>query len=268
MGQFTLAYESLPLNFEVKKALKPTELEVRYFQRKAWIIVSQRREDKKQEGIGCLEKLKELLFSHSEDNEPLWLWHYYNIKANYEEWNKNYILAIESYKKCLAIPALGAFEYGATFVNLAIAYRFMYLTNPTHNEDIIQKSIDLGSIGVALKNSVGDRDEMPVVLHNQALNFLYKKELSLKELEKVLALTNEGISILDNTNSIKRLGMLLIENIISCELLENSCSENINRLKAHWQYMNSNEHQQIINIYKEYRLNNKLKGIKFLEELI
>ncbi len=268
MGQFNLAYESLPLSFEVKKALKPTPIEVRYFQRKAWIIVSQRREEKKQEGIECLEKLKELLFSHNEDNEPLWLWHYYNIKANYEEWNKNYTLAIENYKKCLSIPALGAFEYGATFVNLSIAYRFMYLTNPIYNQDIIQKSIDIGSIGVALKNSVGDRDEMPVVLHNQALNFLYKKELSLEELEKVLALTSEGISILDNTNSIKRLGMLLIENIISCILLENSCNENINRLEAHWQNMDNNEHQQILNIYKEYRLKNKLKGIKFLEELI
>ena len=71
--------------------------------------------------------MEELLFSHNEDNEPLWLWHFYNLKANLCEWEENYDEAITFYQKCLAIPALGAFEYGATFVNMAISYRFKYI---------------------------------------------------------------------------------------------------------------------------------------------
>ena len=50
----------------------------------------------------------------------------------------------------------------------------IYFTNRKKNPKTIDKSIKLGRLGMVLKQSVGDRDEMPVVLHNFALNILYK----------------------------------------------------------------------------------------------
>ena len=163
MGNFDKALYSLPADIKITNTEKPSDVEVKYYQRKSWIIVSQRKEELKEEGLSSLSKLEELVFTHSFDNEPLWLWHFYNIKANYEEWNENYSLAIKNYEKCLSIPSLGAFEYGATFVNMAIAYRYIYLTQPLQDIAKINKAIKLGNLGIVLKQSVGDRDEMPVV---------------------------------------------------------------------------------------------------------
>lgn len=253
-GNFDKAYESLPKDFIENENKKPDDIQVRYLQRKAWIVVSQRREEDKQEGLDSLEKLKELLFSHSEDNEPLWLWHYYNIKANYCEWNEDYDMAIENYKKCLAIPALGAFEYGGTFVNMAIAYRFKYLTNDLQNVDTINDSISIGNTGVVLKESVGDRDEMPVVLHNQALNILYKviKFEDEKLVNSAVELTNRGIEILDSTGSIKRLGIILCENIIAKSVLKQDVSSLLERLEKHWNKMDDYEKEQINMINEKF----------------
>lgn len=266
MGNFDKAYESLPKKFVDNNIPSPKDIEVRYLQRKSWIIVSQRKEDKKQEGLLSLEKLKELLFSHSKDNEPLWLWHYYNIKANYCEWNEDYDNAIENYKKCLKIPTLGSFEYGGTFINMSIAYRFKYLTNSLHNIDTINTSISIGNIGVLLKNSVGDRDEMPVVLHNQALNILYKifnfEDDNLAK--EVVSITNKGIEILDSTNSIKRLGILLIENIISKSIIGQDDKELRIRLSKHWPLMDDYEKNQINLIFDKFVQKGRCKPLEFL----
>ena len=109
MGNFDKALSSLPKNMSSNLNIKPNDTEVKFYQRKAWIIVSQRKKELKEEGLESLEKLKNIIFSHNEDNAPLWLWHYYNIKANYEEWEENYDKAVNHYKKCLSIPTLGAF---------------------------------------------------------------------------------------------------------------------------------------------------------------
>jgi hypothetical protein len=269
MGQFEKAYESLPLNLNIGENKKPSDIEIRYFQRKAWIVVSQRKDDLKEEGLAALESLRELIFSHNEDNEPLWLWHYYNIKANYSEWNEAYDLSIENHEKCLSIPALGAFEYGATFVNIAIAYRFKYLTSNTQNLDIIDKSITLGKLGVFLKESVGDRNEMPVVLHNQALNILSKMLTSTQEntsCKEIIDITEEAIRILDKTKSIKRLGMLLIENYIAKCLIDKDTSAISNRLKKHIELLDDNESKQLLNLYKEFIKVDKITNLDFLDK--
>lgn len=271
MGQFDKAYNSLPKTLNIGKNQKPSDIEVRYFQRKAWIVVSQRRKDIKEEGLNCLEQLRQIIFSHNDDNEPLWLWHYYNIKANYAEWSGDYDLCIENYKKCLSIPALGAFEYGATFVNMAITYRFKYLTSNTQNFDIVQRSITLGKLGVLLKESVGDRDEMPVVLHNQALNILYKmlhSDIDISLCKEIEFITNDAISILDRTKSIKRLGMLLIENYISKCLLKKDCEDIAKRLESHFVNLDENESEQLIKLYKEFIKVNKIDNLKFLDKII
>ncbi len=103
------------------------------------------------------------------------MWHFYNIKANLCEWEENYDEAINFYKKCLAIPALGPFEIWSNFYKYGnILYRFKYILDVNKNDETINKAINFGKIGLNLKESVGDRDEMPVVLHNYALNILYK----------------------------------------------------------------------------------------------
>ena len=261
MGDFDKAYESLPKDFINNDFKKPNDIEVRYLQRKSWIIVSKRAEDKKEEGLKALENLREILFSHSYDNEPLWLWHYYNIKANYAEWNKDYDEAIKNYKKCLAIPSLGSYEYGGSFINMSIAYRFKYLTKSSQNQDkinSIDKSILLGNIGVLLKDSVGDRDEMPVVLHNQALNILYKlanEDINEELAKKAIELSNKGIEILDSTNSNKRLGILLCENILSKSLLRINVDTLKKRLEEHWDLIDDYEKEQINLIFERFESN-------------
>jgi len=269
MGSFDKALSSLPQNINISNKEKPSDVEVKYFQRKAWIIVSQRKDEIKKEGIDCLDKLEELIFSHSFDNEPLWLWHFYNIKANYEEWNENYTQAIKYYKKCLSIPSLGAFEYGATFVNMAIAYRYIYLTNSLDEIATINKAIKLGKLGLILKQSVGDRDEMPVVLHNQALNILCKisnTSIDTSLCNEVLSLTQEAITILDKTKSIKRLGMILMENHIAKVLLKIEDKDIIKRLEIQISILDENELKQLLKLYKQFIKVNKIQKLNFLEE--
>ncbi|MGD9625267.1 MAG: tetratricopeptide repeat protein [Arcobacter sp.] len=268
MGKFEQAYNSLPKELNLGKNTKPTDIEIRYYQRKAaWVIISQRNEDLKEEGIESLNKLETLLFSHNEDNVPLWLWHFYNIKANLKEWEENYDEAIIFYKKCLSIPTLGAFEYGATFVNMAISYRCKYIEESIKDEKIIDKSIKLGRLGMILKESVGDRDEMPVVLHNFALNILYKisNSFDINLCNEVLTATNDALEILERTKSIKRLGMVLIENYISKSLLKIDTKDIVLKLENHLPNLGQSELKQLLNIYKEFEKNNKMKKLEFLE---
>lgn len=271
MGQFEKAYETLPKKLNLGKNQKPSDIEIRYYQRKAaWIIISQRNETLKQEGIESLDKLEELLFSHNDENEPLWLWHFYNIKANLNEWDENYDEAIIFYKKCLSIPTLGAFEYGATFVNMAISYRCKYILQKIKEEKTIDKSIKLGRLGMVLKESVGDRDEMPVVLHNFALNILYKisNNMDINLCNEVLKATNEALEILERTKSIKRLGMVLIENYIVKCLLKIDAKDTVIKLENHMKLLGQSELNQLLNIYKEFEKNNKIKKLEFLDKLI
>jgi tetratricopeptide (TPR) repeat protein len=271
MGQFDKAYQSLPKELNIGKNSKPSDIEVRYYHRKAaWIIISQRNEELKQEGIDSLNKLEELLFSHNEDNTPLWLWHFYNIKANLCEWDNKLDEAIVFYKKCLSIPTLGAFEYGATFVNMAISYRCKYINQIEKNPKTIDKSIKLGRLGMILKQSVGDRDEMPVVLHNFALNILYKISniMDISLCNEVLEATNEALEILTRTKSIKRLGMVLIENYIVKSLLKIDTKDIVLKLENHLANLTQSELNQLLNIYKEFEKNNKIKKLEFLDKLI
>lgn len=265
LGEYDNAYNSL--NIKATNGTKPSDVEVRFHQRKAWIIVSQRKEEKKEEGLLLLEKLKKLLFSHQEFNEPSWLWHYYNIKANYDEWNENYDLAIDNYMKCLSVPALGAFEYGATFINMSIAYRFKFILDNNIHISAIDEAIVLGKIGVKLKESVGDRDEMPIVLHNQALNILNKLTIHENEdfAKEVIELSSKALEILNDNKSKKRLGMVLVELIIAKSIININVDDEVELLNKHWQSMDEYEQKQVVyifNIYCEKKVVNCLNWLK------
>jgi uncharacterized protein with HEPN domain len=134
------------------------------------------------------------------------------------------------------------------------------------NPKTINKSIKLGRLGMVLKQSVGDRDEMPVVLHNFALNILYKisNTMEVSLCNEVLEATNEALEILDKTKSIKRLGMVLIENYIVKSLLKIDTKEVVERLKNHLPQLGQSELNQLLNIYKEFEKNNKIKKLEFL----
>lgn len=269
MGQIEKAYKSLPKTFDIKTKSEPNEIEVRYYQRKsAWVIINQRDEELKEEGVEALNSLANILFSHNYDNDPLWLWHYYNIKANLEEWNNNLDEAIKNYKKCLSIPTLGAFEYGGTFVNMAITYRCKYIEQKVKKTETIDNAIRLAKVGLQLKQSVGDRDEMPVVLHNYALNILYKianSPVDEKLYNEVLDLSQEALMILDKTKSVKRLAMVLIENYIIKELLNISNSDIMKRLEALLPTLGTNDLNHLLSIYREFRKTNSIKKINLLE---
>lgn len=259
MGYFDEAFKALPTSIKANTT-QPLALEVRFHQRKSWMIVSQRKEELKNEGLEALEQLHTLLFSHIEDNEALWLWNYYNIKANYFEWEKEYDQAIEYYQKCLSIPTLGAFEYGATFVNMAIAYRFKFIQSNFKASDSIEKAIKFGELGIRLKNEVGDRDEMPVVLHNQALNILYSQTHTScnEKLQEVLKLTNDAIEILDSTSSVKRLGIILFENILAQRLLSETHTELEQRLRDYFPNISEYEKEQIQELQEVYLQHSKI----------
>lgn len=161
---------------------------------------------------------------------------------------------------------MGPFEYGATFVNMAISYRFKYILDVNKNDETINKAINLGKIGLNLKESVGDRDEMPVVLHNYALNILYKiSNIFDEELcNIVLKETNEALEILEYTKSIKRLGMVLIENYIAKSLLQLDTKDVVDKLKKNISIFKESELKQMMHIYNQFIKNNKIEKLDFL----
>lgn len=265
-GNLKAAYENFPKR--LNSGSKPSDIELRYYQRKAaWIIISQRDESRKHEAIDILSKLEEMLFNHNEDNEPLWLWHFYNIKANLCEWQGNFKEAIEFYKKCLFVPALGAFEYGASFVNMAISYRLEFIAKNLSDQSDIDTAIRLGRIGLNLKQSIGDRDELAIALHNLALNILYKISTSANEnlCKEVLNLSRRALEILDETNSIKRLGIVLVENFIATVLLRHDVAHIKERLKAQYQNISQDELAQMKRIYFKFRQNQAIDRLEILE---
>ena len=71
---------------------------------------------------------------------------FYNIKANLMEWEENYDEAIVFIKSAYQFHFRCFFEYGATFVNMAISYRFKYILDEKKVKKI-NKSIKLGRLG-------------------------------------------------------------------------------------------------------------------------
>ena len=268
MGNYDKALQTLPNEIKEKSKETPSTLKLTFLQKKSWIIVSQRNEELKVEGEKLLVEMKELLNSSEEELEPLILWHYYNTKANYDEWNCNYENAIKHYMKCLKVPTLGAYEYGATFVNLAIAYRFMFMQSNYKDADLIDMSIKYGNIGLNLKSSVGERDEISVVVHNQALNILYKifANQNLEDCNYVYELTMNALKTLEEINSTKKLGMLLIENYISACLSNQESGYSVLKIEKFIDNIDKNELKQLLNVYKLFAQNNKITSLKILDD--
>lgn len=263
MGDMQNAFLILPKDLKLSINKKPSDLEVRYYQRKAaFIIISSQDESKKEEAIKSLKKLENLIFSHNEDNNALWLWHFYNINANLCEWEKDYNKAIEFYKKCLQIPSLGYFEYGATFVNMAISYRFLYINNK--NEEFLEQAIKYGEVGLNLKELVGEKDEMAIVYHNFVLTILYKVSQNYDEkLVKIASkFAKSALEILRRTNSKKRLGMVLIENYILSVIKNENSEELKKKIEDFKDEISNSEIENMRMIYNNFKEKNKKFTLK------
>lgn len=110
---------------------------------------------------------------------------------------------------------------------------------------------------------------MPVVLHNQALNILYKisnSSIDTSLCNEVLNLTQNALEILDKTKSIKRLGMILIENHIAKFLLKIDDKDIIKRLEKQIVVLDENEMNQLLKLYKQFIKVNKIQKLDFLDE--
>jgi tetratricopeptide (TPR) repeat protein len=144
------------------------------------------------------------------------IWIYYNTLANYAEWEGRYDEAIVHYEHCLGIAGVGYTHYGGTLVNMGIAYRLAALQQQSPLEKL-QKAVELGGMGCRYKRLIDDLDELPIALHNQALNLLELWYYDHREehLQTVEKFSEEGLAIMERNNAIKRYGMLSTEHIIS-----------------------------------------------------
>jgi hypothetical protein len=84
---------------------------------------------------------------------------------------------------------------------------------------------------------------------------------------EVLEATNEALEILDKTKSIKRLGMVLIENYIARCLFKLDTKDVVKRIENQMSLLGQNELNQLLNIYKEFEKNNKIHKLEFLDKL-
>ncbi|QOY54796.1 hypothetical protein HUE87_00670 [Candidatus Sulfurimonas marisnigri] len=256
-GEFTKAIKELESAEYLDFFTKESPVYLQYLQYRAWFIVSAREEEKKKWGQKALEEFESVLNSSNIGiRDTKMLWHLYNTKANYAEWEGDYIKAIEAYEKCLLMPGVGYYEYGGTFVNMGISYRL--LADSKNIEEAKEKaklSKIYGEKGVKLKRMLGDEDELPIALHNQALNRLTEYMLSPSEplLQEVLDETKEACSILEKNGAKKRYAMLLCERYIAYILLGKDIEgdEVFNRLLEWVQNSNSSK-QECRNIYNTF----------------
>lgn len=79
-------------------------------------------------------------------------------------------------------------------------------------------------------------------------------------------MTQKALKILDETRSVKRLGIVLAENFIARDLLSQNTDEIETRLKDHLANVGLDELNQIKFIYKNFKERRDIKSLEFLED--
>lgn len=186
----------------------------------SWTVVSAPFTHLREQGKDHLDSAKRLLLGNvGKHQEPNQLWHYYNNLANYCEWDDDFGHCIENHYMCLCIPGLELKWVSGTHVNLGIAYRESAIRCAEQCADLLEKSIQHGQQGISVKQALGDFDELPIALHNQALNLLTRNKMlnSQKENDftEVINLVANAIHILYESKSTKKLGLLFCERFIA-----------------------------------------------------
>jgi len=193
----------------------------------AWVIVSGRFEDHREAGYQYLEKTYNILrkLPNTEDY-ILFLTRYYNTKANYHEWERNYDLAIENYEKALKLPGT-ILRKSSLLSNRGIAERLLGKAADDVSERRKHLLASRANIrqAVNMKKSIGEKNQIPGSSHNLAETLLElssvmdEKEEKLSILQEADDVTAAALGILDELNSQKRRGRLLTERFCAHKLL-------------------------------------------------
>jgi tetratricopeptide (TPR) repeat protein len=197
------------------------------YQLTSWVIVSGRFDDHKEEGHQYLDKAEAMLRKLSKnENYILFLTRLFNTKANYNEWEQNYELAIENYEKALKLPST-VLRKSSLLSNRGIIERL--LGNKAHDISVKRKHFleSRSNIGQALdmKRSIGENNQIPGTSHNLAETLLElaritkEKGEQIKVLKEAGQVTSQGLAILLELNSQKRKGRLLAEKFIAHHML-------------------------------------------------
>lgn len=236
MGEYQKAFENLPTKEEIDLpyTIVPKD-KITFYERKAWLIVASRDEKRKKEGYEALEQLKNLMFKTNETINPINLWGYHNIKGNYLEWDQDYEGAVAQHIKALNVPLLSDYDYGSTYVNLSIAYRYLFVKSNATNERYIQKAIKLNEIGKDIKNTQDGDDFYTVIQSNHSLSIVYSQIIN-KDYELLRKTKEENLKAINyaKKNMVKKgTSMLRIQNEIIDNILinENLSSYNFDRYK-------------------------------------
>lgn len=227
----------------------------------SWVIVSGRIDTEKSYGKKCLKKANSILTvlkSYGKDLDTNLIWHAYNTTAQYHEWEKNYPACIKYLQRCLNLPGVEIKWISGTYVNLGIAYRERYI-NGSNDMNDLEHAVSYGKEGVQLKRNLGDRDELPIALHNLALSQLYHFKINRDQniLKEAYDNAKWGFKITEDTGSTKKRGHLLAELLIAQTLLNNKT--HIHQIKEKlisWinDEASPDEHSYIINFISEFDL--------------
>jgi tetratricopeptide (TPR) repeat protein len=191
----------------------------------AWTIVSGRLNSAKEAGEAALDKLQAGLYSNYDElRNSEQMIRYYNIKANYEEWNGRPEGALQCYDKALQIPGVQRAALSNLLVNKGIALRQLQQ---------LAEAAAFGEQGVAVKVALGDADQLPIALHNLAQTYLLLVQQSQQVQQAAMALEHaqHGLAIQARTGSVKKRGQLLAERLVALDLLQAPAAER----RAAWQ---------------------------------
>lgn len=200
------------------------EILVRYNLHLSWTIVSGRLAAEKEIGKTALATAAELYASMlGEKLDPYLLWRYHNNSANYAEWEDDIDRCVQQHLCCLDVPGVELKWISGTHVNLGIAYRFLFKKNK--DRTALQKALLHSSEGVKIKRDIGDHDELPITLHNSALTRLEMAMLlpdvaTEGDIQAALTMAGEGLTLLRQSQSKKKEGLLLAERHIAAQMLE------------------------------------------------
>lgn len=184
----------------------------------SWAIVSGRLQEHRSAGRAALAEAQGLLDEQlGALSDPNMLWHFHNNRANYAEWEGDFEAAIAEHRRALELPGIELKWVSGSLVNLGIAYRLHFLQS--RSSESLAQAMEQGFEGVRLKTLMGDRDELPVTLHNAALTVIEAQlagegpQVESRFAEALLC-CERGLEILRRSTSTKRLGILLAERFL------------------------------------------------------
>ncbi|MDO6440220.1 hypothetical protein Q4534_22520 [Cyclobacterium sp. 1_MG-2023] len=191
-----------------------------------WSVISGRIEriDLKRKVKMYLEELKtpiQTMVSNGESTKILV--DYYNYKANFHEWESNYLKAVNNYKAALLLPGIGRRKLSSVLVNLGIAYRMLADSSnekTTNKIGLYNSAIENCYQGVEVKEIIGNNDQYPTAAHNLCESLIRKSiyvgvKNSFESLKKAYNYSQKALAVQDDIGSLKKRDQLLAERFVS-----------------------------------------------------